>query len=143
MVCMHILPHSINHHLHVSNRSFTDVLNRKATGLNSFISDYCTRTPGLFFLYHNFQAFPLRWVLAKDSLHPSFAGVEILGRNLRAVLPVLLERLLRYQGLPASDPQWPTLAEAMELGRLTTRRREIPTHLDHRSRSGELAVPSE
>lgn len=110
------LTRSINYHLRVSNKSFTNVLNRKAVGLNCFISDYCVRIPGIFVLNHNFKAFPLRPVLAKAGLHPSFASFVILGRYLRAALPVLLDEVLEFQGLPASNAQWPTLAEASELG---------------------------
>lgn len=58
VVCKHILPHSINYNLRVSNRSFTNMLNRKAAGLNSFISDYCMRMPGLSFFKPQFSGVP-------------------------------------------------------------------------------------
>ncbi|KAM7314247.1 hypothetical protein ISCGN_004032 [Ixodes scapularis] len=86
VVCSHVLPRIINRHLHFPNRHFTDAFNHRAGIFDRQLTDIRMSTPGLFFYTHNLQACGLPHVMAADGLHPSFAGVHIMSRNLRALI---------------------------------------------------------
>ncbi|CAN7989908.1 unnamed protein product [Ixodes pacificus] len=93
VVCSHVLPRIINRHLHFPNRHFTDAFNHRAGVFNRQLTDICI-----------------------------FAGVHIMSRNLRALIPCLLRRTPRPQGASAPDLHWPTLGEATRMQHTEARR---------------------
>ncbi|KAG0443644.1 hypothetical protein HPB47_014684 [Ixodes persulcatus] len=122
VVCSHVLPRIISRNLHFPNRHFTDAFNHQAGIFNRQLTDICMSTPGQCFYTHNLQACGRPRVLAADGLHPSFAGVHIMSRNLRALIPCLLRRTPRPQGASAPDLHWPTLGEGTRMQHTEARR---------------------
>ncbi|CAN7986164.1 unnamed protein product [Ixodes hexagonus] len=94
VVCGHVLPRGINRRLQFPNRRFMDGFNHRAAIFNRHLTNICI-----------------------------FAGVDAMGRNLRALIPYLLGRIPRLHGTPAPDVHWPTLAEAAQMGRMEARHR--------------------